>query len=110
MNFLTVDTLYNALKEPLKLRLVTQKGSLTRKIHTAEIHRPGLALYGYYEHFSFARIQILGQTEIAYIESTPRATISKSLDKFFSYNIPCLLVSKDLKIPKDKILAITVAH
>ena len=37
------------------------------KISTVEINRPGLELTGYFEFFDNKRIQVLGNTEFAYL-------------------------------------------
>ena len=45
----TVQQLYEGMKERLKLHLLNPTVSLIRKIRSPEIHRPGLALSGFYD-------------------------------------------------------------
>ncbi len=44
----------------------------TITVCTNEIHRPGLALTGFYQHFDPKRIQVIGAAEAAYLESLDR--------------------------------------
>ena len=97
--FITVETLFAKLEERLKLKLVTPEVKLNRKIRSTEIHRPGLAFSGYYDYFAWEGVQILGQTEIHYFKTLSKKEAVKSLNKFFTYNIPCLVVSRNQRIP-----------
>ena len=97
--FITVDELYRGLKSRLKLKLVTPAVPLTRKIRSTDAHRPGLAFSGYYDYFAYDRVQILGQTEINYFNTLSPQQIERHLNKFFTYKIPCLIVSRNQTIP-----------
>jgi len=110
MASITVDLLYSALQESLHLKQLTKKNKINRKISLSEIHRPGLVLAGYTRHFSYARIQILGQTEISFLKELSRKELEKTLDRFFSFKMPCILVSKDLMPPRLVIQKAEKAH
>ena len=97
----TIERLYHSLKEKLRLKLLLPGVSLERKIRSAEIHRPGLAFTGYYNYFAFDRIQILGKTEVSFLHKLSARAKKKNLIKFFSYKIPCIIVSKNQKLPAD---------
>lgn len=101
MASISVEQIYDSLKDKLKLKIVTEGVSLKRKVHSTEIHRPGLAFAGYYEFFAYDRIQVLGKTEVAYLKSKSKARRSAFLNKFFRYRIPCILVSKNQSLPED---------
>jgi len=98
-HFITVQTFYEKMKDRLRLKLVTPEVKLTRKIHSADIHRPGLAFAGYFEYVAYDRIQILGQTEINYFEKLTPEQIDKHLTKYFTYKMPCIVISRNQKIP-----------
>lgn len=99
--YLTIQRLYQSLKEKLRLKLLLPGVSLERRIRSAEIHRPGLAFTGYYNYFAFDRIQILGKTEVSFLHKLSARAQKKNLMKFFSYKIPCIIVSKNQKLPSD---------
>ncbi len=97
--FITVNEMYKELKSRLKLKLITPEVRLVRKIRSTDAHRPGLAFSGYYDYFAYDRVQILGQTEINYFNTLSLEQVKRSLNKFFTYKIPCLIVSRNQKIP-----------
>ena len=67
---LTVRELLELRGSSLRLRQVTSdERPLERTIDQAEISSPGLALSGYTERFTRGRVQVLGETEVSYLES-----------------------------------------
>ena len=72
----------------LKLSPLTGETGLSRKITNAETNRPGLALAGFVERFSSNRIQILGETELSYLNSLPSDQRLASLDRLFDLGFP----------------------
>ncbi len=101
MSYPTVQQLFEGMRERLKLTLITPSVSLTRKIHSAEIHRPGLAFSGFYDYFAFDRVQVLGKTEIRFLNKLKGPERQKNLSRFFSYRVPCIIVAKNQKVPAD---------
>ncbi len=110
MPYPTVQQLYEGMKERLKLNLLNPSVPLTRKIHSAEIHRPGLAFSGFYDYFAFDRVQVLGKTEIWFLNKLTGAKRKKNLARFFSYRIPCIIVAKNQSIARDFLEQATAAH
>ena len=101
MPYLSVHDFFNGLKDQLKLVLLTPSVPLTRKIHSPEIHRPGLAFSGFYDYFAYDCVQILGKTEIRFLDKMKQKLRQKNLKRFFSFRIPCLIIAKQQNIPKD---------
>lgn len=101
MSYLSVQNLFDGMREQLKLSVLTPGVPLTRKIHSPEIHRPGLAFSGFYDYFAFDCIQILGKTEIRFLKNLRGPVREKNLKKFFSFRIPCIIVSKQQSVPRD---------
>ncbi|MGQ9629799.1 MAG: HPr(Ser) kinase/phosphatase [bacterium] len=89
----------------LGLSLVAGANGLDKRITVVDVNRPGLALAGYFEHFAFERIQVMGRTEIAYIEQLDEATRTKILRRLCSFDIPCIIVSRNLRPPQALIEA-----
>ncbi len=90
-----VKDLFDNLKDALKLKLSTPALSLSRKIKSSEIHRPGLALAGYLDYFSYDRVQILGRTEVSYINKQKSGKFEEILKRFFGYKMPCIVCAKN---------------
>lgn len=73
------------------------------RIYTSEIIRPGLQLAGYFDRFSFERVQVMGKTEIFYMKTLDEDTKKQRLDKFFSFPIPALILANEVAVDKDLI-------
>ncbi len=93
MENLTVGTLYNETHSRLALEIVNGTYSFRRVIKDADLHRPGLALSGFTKVFTYDRVQILGNTELRYLdELTPHERL-KALKPVLNFDIPCLIVT-----------------
>lgn len=64
----------------------------------SSINRPGLQIYGFYEHFDSDRVQIIGKVEMSYLRHLPKEEMEKKIDKFFSQSFPCLIIAWDLDV------------
>jgi HPr kinase/phosphorylase len=65
-----------------------------------DINRPGLQLTGYFSYFSKTRVQIMGKSELSYLAEMHVADQESVLDRYFSYEIPCLIISRGQKPPE----------
>lgn len=93
-NAFTVADFLEAGRETLSLTLVAGGENANRTIEEPIVNRPGLALTGFYEHFAWDRIQIIGNAEMAYLDSldsrTRHARIKAILDrKAFCFIFTC---------------------
>lgn len=68
------------------------------RIYTADIIRPGLQMAGYFDWFSFERVQIMGKAETLYFKTLDENVKRERLDKFFSFPIPALIVANDMEV------------
>lgn len=98
MMYLKIDD----LKKHLGLiEVYTSTNSHSVKIYAAEVVRPGLQLAGFFDWFSHERIQVLGKTELYYLRTLEKSVKEERLDKFFSFDIPVLIVAQDMDIDED---------
>ena len=72
-------------------------------ISSPEINRPGLPLCGFFELFDAERIQIFGRAEIKFLEEKADDDEYKTLDAFFSKQLPAVVVTSGLEIPAHMI-------
>jgi HPr kinase/phosphorylase len=101
---ITVEYFHHACKDRFKLSKLSEGSiGMNRIIRDRNIHRPGLALAGYTDLFTYDRVQILGNTEVRYLKHLSKAERTKSLKKFFSFEIPCICLTFDNK-PSDEFL------
>jgi HPr kinase/phosphorylase len=96
---LTVDDLLRSKRESLALELLTDERGLSRTIHTPDISSPGLVLTGYTERFPAERMQVLGETEIAFLESLDEDRRRGALQVFLDFDIPVVFVTKGQNPP-----------
>jgi HPr kinase/phosphorylase len=96
-DFITVDFFYEHAKNIGKLKLENKEADITRKISEQNLHRPGLALAGFVDLFSFSRIQIFGNTEVKYLSQLTKDQKIKSLGTIFNFEIPCIIITDNNK-------------
>lgn len=96
---LTVGTLVERLRDVLELEVAGSADGLAREITTGEAQSPGLILTGWTGRFLHHRLQVMGETEISFINSRPEAERRATIELFFSYPIPCVFVTKGQEVP-----------
>jgi HPr kinase/phosphorylase len=96
---ISVEELLSEQGEELSLELLSGIEGLERLITVVDINRPGLALSGYLDHFAFERIQVLGRTELSYLSSLTPKGRAKVISLLLSYQIPCVIISRNLSPP-----------
>lgn len=106
-NFTVLDLLDLDLKEKedLKLKCVTGRKGLTRKISVPNINRPGLALNGFFDNFAYERIQVFGRGEQSYIDMLDRRDEMEALKQIFEFQVPCCIVTSGIE-PNARFLSI----
>jgi len=96
--FTVLDLLDLDLKEQnaLNLRCLGGRKGLPREITTPDLNRPGLALSGFYESFAWNRLQIFGRGENAYLKMLEEEGRTETLQKLFTYPIPCCIFTHNI--------------
>lgn len=62
-----------------------------------DTNRPGLQLSGFYEYFDNKRIQVMGNSEYAYLNGLDPETRRRRLNDLFSYHFPALIITRGLE-------------
>ncbi len=101
MENIEVEKLYKDRKDFLELNLLNSEEGLKKKILNNEIHRPGLALSGYTDRFAHERTQVIGETEISFLQSLDQTKRKELLERVFRFDIPCIIISKNIYPPSD---------
>ncbi|NMM54700.1 HPr(Ser) kinase/phosphatase [Paenibacillus aquistagni] len=68
-----------------------------------DVHRPGLEMAGYFDYHPTERIQMLGKTEIAFLDTLSEETRKDRLNHFASPELPCVIITRGLDIPSGLI-------
>jgi HPr kinase/phosphorylase len=100
-NVVTVLDLLREREKNLKLeKVVWSPKSLENKITLPDINRPGLAFVGFYTHFDEKRIQVIGNTEMAYLSQLTHEERTERIKEFMTYRFPCVIFSWNMEIPE----------
>ena len=94
--FVEVGELLGREMAELDFRVLCGKKDLDRHITHPRVQKPGLAFAGYYEYIKEGRVQIVGQSELAYLETVDRRERRKRFEKIVALPVPVFIVSKDL--------------
>lgn len=99
--FRTLDLLQiDAKKNNLLIRCVAGRDGLDRVIESRNINRPGLALGGFFDVFSFNCIQIFGRGESDFINKFLDHENFNNIKELLTYKIPCCIFTNDNMPPK----------
>lgn len=74
-------------------------GTIT--VSTVSVNRPGLLLSGCCDFFASSRIQVFGKGELTYLIGLEPEIRRASIISLFDKGIPCLIISRNQKIPKE---------
>lgn len=94
---IAVARLFEGMKDDLELEVLAGFQGMGRPVLISDINRPGLALSGYLDYFANDRVQILGNTEIHYLENLPASELEARLEGIFSFEIPAFVLSRNLE-------------
>jgi HPr kinase/phosphorylase len=76
-------------------------GAKDRQIISARIQKLGLALAGFSHYIHPGRMQIVGQSEIGYLEQLDSEARKKAISNLDLENICCILLTKSLQPPAE---------
>jgi HPr kinase/phosphorylase len=101
----TVADFYAHLKRPLELELLTGEAGFERKLRSTRIQKPGLALVGHTTFVHSDRVQILGETEMSFLETLDTERRKSSIQYLVELELACLMVTKGLPVPPELVTA-----
>ncbi|MEG0742408.1 MAG: HPr(Ser) kinase/phosphatase [Clostridia bacterium] len=93
----------------LNLELLSETTKTEMDINVTDINRPGMQFVGFYEYFATERPQVIGKVEMTYLESLDPQVREKSLERYMSYDLPCIVVCWGMTPPRE-LLTIAKAH
>jgi HPr kinase/phosphorylase len=99
--YITVGQFFDANHERFKLRKLNGENGFDNHIKDKNLHRPGLALAGYVELFTYDRVQIIGNTEVNYLNSLSPEQRSRAFKSLLEFKIPCIILTNDNKLEQE---------
>nr|Q3APR0.1 RecName: Full=HPr kinase/phosphorylase; Short=HPrK/P; AltName: Full=HPr(Ser) kinase/phosphorylase [Chlorobium chlorochromatii CaD3] len=111
---ITVAYFYNTISQKccdLKLRRVNNVDEQKRRIYERDLHRPGLALAGFTNLFTYKRVQIFGNTETRFLNHLDdEKERNRLFENFVRFKIPCIILTSNNKLPESLIEMATRAE
>ncbi len=76
-----------------------------RLVTDVNLHRPGVALAGYTELFTYERVQILGNTECRFLMQMSKEDRQSAFAKLLEYDLPCIVLTDNNTLPEPLLKA-----
>lgn len=100
MNNLIVQTLEQSQEHHLELTLMAGRKGLKKKITHSQVQKMGLALTGFTQFVNPDRLQIIGNTEMAYFNTLTPEMQEKVIHQICSLPLSCLVITRGLEVPE----------
>jgi len=84
----------------LDLTLVAGRKGLSKQITRSQVQKMGLALTGFTRFIDPERVQIIGNTEMAYFRTLPASQQEEVIHRLCSLDMACVVVTRNLEIPE----------
>lgn len=109
---LSIDTFVERLRERAELPLapLNSVDAPCASIQEDHLHRPGLALAGYVELFTYQRVQILGNTETRYLRHLDAQARREAFAHLTQFHIPCIICTAGNSLGASLLSMATEAH
>jgi HPr kinase/phosphorylase len=91
--------------EKFGLELIAGEEGINRPITTSDISRPGLEMAGYFDYYPAERIQLIGKTELSFVETLTNSEREIRLERLCTDITPGIIVTRGLDIPEELIEA-----
>lgn len=101
----TVRQLVDRVKSAIGLARVAGESGLGRPLRHPRIQKSGLALAGHFFGLVPTRVQVLGETELSYLETLSHEQRSQAARAFFAQQLSCVITTKRTDAPRELVLA-----
>jgi HPr kinase/phosphorylase len=91
------------LVQQFHLEIVAGEDGLRRTIVTDDLNRPGLEMAGYFNYYPVDRAQMLGRTELAFLETLTTDERRDRMERLCHEETPCIIITRGLEIPCELI-------
>lgn len=101
VEYISIARFYESHRSTLEMQLINSPLGMSRHILQPALNRPGLALAGYFGYFAHERIQVFGAAEMAFLSTLHGSDRETRLQRIFSDDTPCLIVTRGADVPDD---------
>lgn len=100
MSGLSIQELLAEKEAGLGLELLAGGSGLDKRVHVPRIQKPGLALAGYTTNLHPDRIQVLGSTELTYLNQLSPTRAERHLKTLCALDVCCFIITKGQAAPE----------
>ncbi len=90
-------------KSDIKLHRLNSVDEQNRRIFERDLHRPGLAIAGFTNLFTYKRVQILGNTETRFLNHLGPDVRRQAFENFVKFRMPCIILTSNNKLDPELI-------
>ncbi|WP_027715706.1 HPr(Ser) kinase/phosphatase [Desulfuromonas sp. TF] len=101
---LSIQELLGEKEAGLDLELLAGERGLGNCVQVPRIQKPGLALAGYTTNLHPDRIQVLGSTELSYLNHLTPEKAAVNLRQFCALNVSCFIITKGQEPPERLVM------
>lgn len=109
VSHISVGEFYTEFGESLELQLANSEVGFDRLIEEPSVNRPGLALSGFVSSFAYLRVQVLGNSDIQYLNTLDSETLKDRIQVICKEGIPCIIVARSAEI-RPEIIEVCDQH
>jgi len=91
------------LVQQFHLEIVAGEDGLRRAIVTDDLNRPGLEMAGYFNYYPSERAQMMGRTELAFLETLTSEERRERMARLCHDDTPCIIITRGLDVPAELI-------
>lgn len=99
MTKLSVRELLEEQDTGLDLEILSGAEGLSKYIESHRIQKPGLALAGHLSYLHPTRLQILGSTELSYLEGLDPQVAAENVERLCTLGFSCFIITKGQEPP-----------
>ncbi len=101
MGGITVEKFLLENTTRLGLKLIAGETGIASVIISPELNRPGLALSGFVDLFTYNRVQLIGNTELLYLQTLPEDERTAAFEIICQFDLPCIIFTNGIEPEAD---------
>lgn len=101
MSGFTVKELVADGSYDLRLEVIAGRSGLDNEIASPKVQKPGLAMAGFVDHLHGDRVQVLGNTEMFYLDTLSEEAKLSAINNLFSLDVCCFVITFNLDVPEE---------
>jgi len=98
------------LAKHFHLEILAGEEGLKRAITVDDLYRPGLELAGYFHYHPSERVQLLGRTEISFLNMLDSEERMNRMIRLCHEDTPCIILTRNLEAPEELIKQANETH